>query len=513
MLVVSFALPVAVACAVAVFAAWYPRDAGGLPSSSSWALADRSLGPSATCLLLTGVVYTAYTYLAIPGLASTEGGMACYAIDYTALLGPLALTILPRLRSLAARHSLVTSADLVRARYGSPLLATAAAATGLLASMPYLALQMVGSRALLAAAGLGRRGAAEILFLGALCLLSSIGSHRAGLRALAKVAPVKVVFVGVALLLIVVLVATREHGAARLFQGAAVQLAGHGGSLVPSPRHASAYATLALGSALALPMYPQVFTVVLAARDSRALRVTSVFLPLWALWLGLFAMVGLAAVAEGIHVTRLNDVMAVPLLIRRLAPDWLAGLIFGSLAVGALLPAAAMAIGMSQLFVRNVYTEFINPAATPKHEVKVARWTALALKVGAVAFALLVRPQAAVDMHLLGGVWILQTFPMVIASLFTAWFHPVALLAGWAAGMGVGTVASDLHGFHSIIVLHIWTIRLPLYTALLGFIVNVGIALSLTPILRWAGVPRGADAIAGGAVVPRRERFRFMRVT
>ena len=52
--------------------------------------------------------------------------------------------------------------------------------------------------------------------------------------------------------------------------------------------------------------------------------------------------------------------------------------------------------------------------------------------------------QFAINLQLLGGVWILQTFPAMVFGLYTRWFHRWALLVGWAVGMVYGTVAGVL---------------------------------------------------------------------
>ena len=48
----------------------------------------------------------------------------------------------------------------------------------------------------------------------------------------------------------------------------------------------------------------------------------------------------------------------------------------------------------------------------------------------------------AVNLQLLGGVWMVQIFPAMIFGLYTRWFSGWALLIGWAAGMIVGTSLS-----------------------------------------------------------------------
>ena len=64
------------------------------------------------------------------------------------------------------------------------------------------------------------------------------------------------------------------------------------------------------------------------------------------------------------------------------------------------------------------------------------------VKVGALVFVLTMDKTVAINFQLLGGIWILQTFPSVVFSLYTRWFHKWALLAGWAAGMVYGTMGA-----------------------------------------------------------------------
>jgi len=61
----------------------------------------------------------------------------------------------------------------------------------------------------------------------------------------------------------------------------------------------------------------------------------------------------------------------------------------------------------------------IQPSAMPAKR----RWrkiTSLVVKIGALAFTLLLPVQYALDLQLLGGLWILQTFPALVFGLFHA---------------------------------------------------------------------------------------------
>ena len=101
-----------------------------------------------------------------------------------------------------------------------------------------------------------------------------------------------------------------------------------------------------------------------------------------------------------------------------------------------------MAIAAANLFTRNIFTEFFKPDATPQLQTKVSQWASLVVKLGALYFAVELPHTFAINLQLLGGVWILQIGPMLIGGLFTRWFDRYALLLGWLAGMAFGTIAA-----------------------------------------------------------------------
>src|SRR5204863_2601605 len=122
--------------------------------------------------------------------------------------------------------------------------------------------------------------------------------------------------------------------------------------------------------------------------------------------------------------------------------SWFAGVAFAAIGIGALVPAAIMSIAAANLFTRNIYKDFIKPNATPAEETRVSKLVSLLVKVGALVFVLTMDKTVAINFQLLGGIWILQTFPALVGGLFTRWFHRWALLAGWAVGMVYGTLAA-----------------------------------------------------------------------
>jgi len=146
------------------------------------------------------------------------------------------------------------------------------------------------------------------------------------------------------------------------------------------------------------------------------------------------------ALAAGIKVSSPTD--AVPQLVLWAFPDWFAGFCLSAIALGALVPAAVMSIGAANTFTRNIWKPFIHPEMSPREESVVAKLTSLIVKIGALMVIFFVPTQFALDLQLLGGVWMVQIFPAIIFGLFTRAFSGSALLIGWAAGMIAGTALS-----------------------------------------------------------------------
>jgi solute:Na+ symporter, SSS family len=411
-----------------------------------WALAGRANGGLILWCVLGGTIFTAYTFLAVPGVVHSSGGVGFYALAYTTIVFPLALLVLPRLTGIARRHGYVSGADLIRGSYRSPGLALAVALTGILATMPYIALQLVGLRAVLAALGLELHGLGSDLALVAIFAVLALSTYRHGLAAPTPVAVLKAVLVILAAATLIVLV-SRQHSWSTIAASAQAALEDRALTLWPPPEHGLAYASLAVGSALALFAFPHVLMVALSARSERTVAVTLPAMLGWTLLLGVFAVMGVVAAAVGIEVPSGRSDLAIPLLIERLASPWLAGLLLGVIAVAALVPAAVMSIGVATLFARNVYVEYVNRGASSAHEVKVARLMSLLVKLGALGFALGFQNQSAIHLHLLGAAWVLQTLPPLLLTLAPRRPGRTALLSGWAVGMVSSTAMVTLGGF------------------------------------------------------------------
>jgi SSS family solute:Na+ symporter len=468
---------------------------GDLDSLHEWGLAGGRFGTVVTWFLLGGDLYTAYTFIAVPALVFGAGAIGFFAVPYTVIVYPLVYVTMPRLWSVSRAHGYVTPADFVRGRYGSRSLALAIAIAGILATLPYIALQLVGIQVVIAALGITGTGIMGDMPLIIAFVILAAYTYSSGLRAPALIALVKDALIFITVIAAVTIIPSRLGGYGRIF--AAVPPA----KLLPSPSQFGAYATLALGSALALFLYPHSVTGVLSSSSRRAIKRNAAMLPAYSFLLGLIALLGFMALAAGIKPDPTYGTQAaVPALFNLMFPSWFAGVGFAAIAIGALVPAAIMSIATANLFTRNIYKEFFRPHATPREEARVAKAASLVVKFGALLFILLLENarQEAINFQLLGGVWILQTFPAVIFGLYTRWFHRWALLAGWLVGMVTGTAMAASQHFTSIFPLRIGSFTYAGYSAFFAFLANILVAVVLTLVLNAVRVSAGADETRPG---------------
>jgi len=514
------------------FAAARWRKPDSMASLDEWGLGGRGFGTVVTWFLIGGDLYTAYTFVAVPAAMFATGAVAgFFAVPYTIVAYPIVFVFLPRLWSVSHRRGYVTASDFVRGRYDSRLLALAIAVTGIVATMPYIALQLVGIQAVLDTMGLGGSGSWFIRDLPLIIAFAVLAAYTysSGLRAPALIAFVKDTLIYIAIVAAVIYVGVKI-GYGTMFDAAKTKMTAKNpstglatGAFVTNDSTYWAYITLAFGSALALFMYPHAVTAVLSSRRRAVIRRNTAILPAYSLMLALLALLGFAAIYEvakgkmnvfGQDGTA-NAQLAVPHFFDTVFPSWFAGVAFAAISIGALVPAAIMSIAAANLFTRNIYREYFRRNAGAAEEAQVSKIVSLVVKFGALLFALGLNRQNAIQMQLLGGVLILQTIVAVVAGLYTRWFHRWALLVGWAAGIAYGSVAMYretvphvtiklVNGAPKTTTSGVWHFGSSLrefpfthtkvYIAMTALVINLVVAVVLTALLRLLRVPAGADA-------------------
>ena len=503
---VFLVLFVLVSCLGFVANRWRKAD---LHSVHEWGLGGRSFGTVITWFLLGGDLYTAYTFVAVPAAIFGTGAIGFFAVPFTILIYPILFLCFPRLWSVARAHGYVTAADYVKGRFGSKTLALAIALTGLAAIIPYVALQLVGMQVVFAALGIpssfaGIPNLPVIIAFGVLAAYT----YSSGLRGTALTAVVKDLLIYVTVLTAIVVIPAALGGYGKVFASIDPKLVllAHGASSNSGTSLGAtfSYASLALGSALALFLYPHSLTGILSSSSSGAIRKNAILLPAYSLALALLALLGFMAIAAGVKAmpeyasgfAGFGNNFAIPALFLHMFPSWFVGVAFAAIAIGALVPASIMAIASGNLFTRNIYKQFINPGCTDRQEGRAAKLASAAVKLAALLFVLFFPTSAAIQLQLLGGVWIIQTLPAVLISLYTRWFHPTGLLAGWAAGIISGTVMAWQLGLKSSVYpLHLGGLTIPCYAALLALALNFAVAALVTLVMNAVSPDRTDETV------------------
>lgn len=475
-------------------ARWKKADLSRL---DEWGLGGRRFGPLLTWFLLGGDLYTAYTFIALPALMYGAGGAGFFAVPYSIVVFPIVFAVFPKVWTVCSQHGYVTAADLVAGLFRNRALALMIALTGIVATMPYLSLQLVGLEAIFA--GLGLHACINVLghemelpLLVAFLVMAGF-TYNSGIRAPAVMAIVKDGLVYTTLIAAIVIIPAKLGGYGAVFDAVPPEKL----TIPPAPPDSLgpqfAYATLALGGALGLFLYPHALTGLLASSGRDAIRRNAVYMPIYAFALALLLLLGFMALAAGVKempafadgFARFGNLYAVPALFNHMFPPWFVGVAFAAIAIGALVPGAIMSIAAANLFTRNIYRAYLRPNCSQAQETRVAKVVSVLVKVGALGFVTFFPETSVVQLQLIGGIWICQTLPAVLMGLYFKWLNPVALLAGWAVGVGAGTAMAAATGFKdSVYTLRVFDFDIPCYSAVSALVLNVLVSMTLSLVLR-----------------------------
>jgi solute:Na+ symporter, SSS family len=437
---VIFLLLFAVVTGLGFYAArWGGRSS--LTQLDDWGLGGRKFGSWRSWFLIGGDIFTAYTFVAVPALVFGKGAAGFFALPYIVIVYPMVFLPLLRMWSVSRKHRYVTPADFVAGRYGSRTLALAVAVTGILATMPYIAVQLVGLEAVLRTMGLDGTGLARHAPVFVAFVILAVYTYRSGLRAPALIAWVKALLIYPVIVVAIFYLPAKLGGWQSIFDTAGAKFNPDG--VLLSANNQLQYVTMALGSALALFLFPHALTGALASGDRDVLKRNMVALPAYSLALGLFALLGYVAIAANTQTSTSDSNTVIPTLFEKQFSSWFdpwfAGIAFAAIGIGALVPASIMSIAAANLYARNIYKAYLRRGATNEQETTQAKRASLVVKAGAVGFIIFVDPKYAIYLQLIASVIILQTLPAVAIALYTRWFHRWGLLAGWLVGLAWGS--------------------------------------------------------------------------
>ncbi|WP_405904529.1 sodium:solute symporter family protein [Streptomyces sp. NBC_00656] len=458
---------------------------GPAASLEEWSVGGRNFGALTTWFLQAGEIYTTFTFLGLAGLAYTSGVAVTYALPYLPLAYVGLYVISPIVWRIGRDRGHLTQGDFFTDRYRSPWLGGLTSVLGVLFLLPYLQLQITGLGLVVElATGRDDIGTPAMVFASVLIVAFVLWS---GIRGVARTAYFKDALMLVALLVLLLAVPAHFHGGLGNLGGELLDK--HRDFLsVPAggPHGAVWYFTAMLTSLISVLFMtmPQTWPAVLSANSEQALRRNSIWMPVYGATQAIPMIVGLTAVTALSGAVDGNGVLLS--LVSQALPDWLVGVVAVAAAATAMVPAAAIVLGMSTLVTRNVL------------RVKQERsglWANHATVVVSVGLALalaVLRPGALADLLLLTYSGLAQMAPATGCALGR---RPLLRAPAAAAGIVAGeavliwlTFGDPYHGAVS--------------AGLIALAANVVIAALTETALR---VVRGRPDAAEASVTPAEE--------
>ena len=420
---VFFSLVIIVIIVSFLGAKWRAADFSKI---SEWSIGGRKFGTVIVWFLMGGDIYTAYSLMAIPGGAYGLRGFILYSAVYGAIAYPFLYYVAPRLYLIAKRKGMITGGDYVKERFKSPTLALLISLTGILAMLPYIALQIVGIKYVLQAMNLPVTVSLIVAFL-----IVAAFTIVAGLRGPALGSIIKDVLLWAVIITMTIVLGIRFSGFSTVFSTMDSKGINY---LIPSNLMLG-YITLAYSSGISWILFPNLLTGILGSKDAKTIKKNAVFLPFYQVWLIVLTIFGLIALAYNLVPNKVSS-LAFPSVLITYFPSTFVIIAFAAIVIGAMIPASIQALAAANLTVRNIYVEYFNKNASEKRQVLVGRIFVFLWILLSLIWALIPAASGYIFYLLtMSYAFLLQTFPAIVLSMYIPKLDKYSVGIGWLAGM------------------------------------------------------------------------------
>ncbi|WP_051179787.1 sodium:solute symporter family protein [Nocardia concava] len=437
------------------------RARRGAHDLSEWTVGGRNFGKGATWFLQAGEGFTTFTFLGVANRTFVGGAAATYAIPYIPLSYIGVYFLGPRLWRLGTERGYLTQADYFVDRYRSPLFGKMVAVIGVVFLLPYLQLQITGLGTIVRLVTGSRSSGTWSMVIATVLMVAFV--LWSGIRGIAGTAYLKDALMIVAMLVLVIAVPAHfSGGISAMFheiQDSAPALLSvpHNDGPAGSVWWISSVLISAIGSAFFT--LPHLWPPLLASRDERVIRSNNTWLPLYQVVIILPIIIGFTGVLARLHGAKVPPGGVLLWLTGESLPDWLVGVVAVAAAAAAMVPAAAICLGMSSLVAHNLI-----PLRGERARLTLNHGTVV-VAAGLTLLLAIHRPSALADLLLLTFSGLAQTAPAFLAALGERrWLATGPAMAGTVAGIAVvawvelGKHYADVHNVNS---------------GILGLIVNI----------------------------------------
>ncbi len=399
--------------------------------AEAWFVAGRKYGILVLWLSLGANIYSAYTFLGLPGYTVKYGAKVLAILLYGQLSYIFAFLITPKLWEVAKERGYVTISDFFEDRYGSKALGALTAIIGAIFSAVYIVLQIKGIGIILDAAAYGMLDplTAKVIAFALVAAFTVVG----GMVSVAMINALQGAMMLVAIWGIGALVPIMHYGS---WGGAFQALAATKPELLTlSEEGALLSATILLASSLGFWMWPNRIHGVFVAKDSRTVRKNAVALSIFQISQIPIIMAGVTAAAMFYSgkLTLPNTDYALMNVVKATFPPWVVGILGAGAVAAAISTAAALLHSSGSLVARNAFQRVFRPESSEKALVAVARAVTAVIAVIALYIAL-TSPEIIVSLLLTGYAGVTQFFPGVVLGLWWKKANKKAVLAGLIVG-------------------------------------------------------------------------------
>ncbi|MCG2891957.1 MAG: sodium:proton antiporter [Vulcanisaeta sp.] len=436
---------------------------------AEWSIGGMKFGSFIVWFLMGADIYTAYSLIAVPGAAYSLGGFILYSVVYGSVSYPFLYIVATKFYRIAKRRGYITAGDYVRDRFDSRVLSLLISLTGIIAMLPYIALQIVGIRYVLDAMGFPVIPSFIIAYI-----IVALFVALSGLRGPALSSLIKDAVLWAVILTVVIALGIRFNGFGPIFAKL-----GPSHYLIPSKLMVG-YITLAFGSGISWLLFPNLLVGLLGSKSEDIIKKNSIFLPFYQVWLVFLAIMGLVALAENLVPSRVSS-LAFPSVLNAYFPSTFVAIAFAGIVIGSMIPAGLQSLGAANLIARNIYLDFINRRASERQQVFWGRVAVFIMIVASLIFAI-VPAASGLIFYLLtfSYAWLLQTLPAIILSMYWYDLDKYSVAAGWAVGTGLVTYGLATVKFASSLLPWFYN----MYVGLLGLIVNLAVMLIVHAVVK-----------------------------
>ncbi len=407
-------------------------------SATGYIAGDRALGPLLMYFITGATIFSAFTFLGMPGWAWQRGGAAFYILSY-GVLGFVPFMFLgPRAARVGKHFGFVTQAELIARRFGAPHLALLLALITLIAFVPYIVLQMRGAGVFMRLASGGRlsdfQGIGIVYGVVLLYVLKS-GVLGVGWTNVLQGLLMLILAWSLGLYLPQVL----HGGVGPMFERIAERdpefLLAPGRKGSGAAWSWSEYSSYVVVSMIGFSCWPHLFMKAYSARDERTLRRSVVLYPTFLLFQVPILLLGFAAVGFAPAPRDEQDVLPHLLLSMDL-PAVVVGLFCAGGLAASMSTGDALAHAGASIAVRDGAVTALGVKLSPQAERTWVRAGVALLLIGCW-IATELWGQRIVDLLVFAYGPITQIAPVLLAALFWRRATAAGATAGLVLGIGV----------------------------------------------------------------------------